>query len=214
MKSFPIGHTENNLPIMAHQFERRKEFFLILGGVHGDEVEGVIASKGLLAKLIKGISSPLGLAIVPVLNEDGFCLKTRQNQNGVDLNRNLPTKDWQKEATEPKYAPGPHPNSEAENLALTDYIRYLKPKGILSLHSWKPLLNVNGPIKGFAQKIAQQTGYEIVEDIGYPTPGSLGTYGLERQIAVLTYEIQRGLSAKEILEKHVPAMIEALKEGL
>ena len=32
------------------------------------------------------------LAIVPCLNLDGFLENTRQNSNGVDLNRNLPTR--------------------------------------------------------------------------------------------------------------------------
>lgn len=56
------------------------------------------------------------------------------------------------------------------------------------------------------------TGYTIQEDIGYPTPGCLGTYaGLERDIPTLTYEIQRGLGCEEILKVHVPAILEAIK---
>ena len=56
------------------------------------------------------------------------------------------------------------------------------------------------------------TGYKIEPDIGYPTPGSLGTYaGLERQIPTLTYEIERELSFDLIIKNHVPAIIEGLK---
>jgi protein MpaA len=41
--------------------------------------------------------------------------------------------------------------------------------------------------------------YEITEDIGYPTPGSLGTYaGWERQIPTITFEIERGLPLSEV----------------
>lgn len=214
MKSFVFGQTEYGLPIMGYQFPQAGKPFLILGGVHGDEVEGVIATKGLLKFLMSGLSCPLNLIVVPVLNEDGFTLRTRVNGNGVDLNRNLPTKDWQSQAIKPKYAPGPGPNSESENKALTTYIENNHPQYILSLHSWKPLLNVNGKARGFAQRIAKQINYEIVEDIGYPTPGSLGTYGLERKIPVLTYEIERGLSMEKILQTHVPAIINALKQGL
>ena len=56
------------------------------------------------------------------------------------------------------------------------------------------------------------TGYEIVESIGYPTPGCLGTFtGLERAMPTLTYEIERGSNAKQIIDTHVPAILEALK---
>ncbi|MBY0385631.1 DUF2817 domain-containing protein, partial [bacterium] len=54
--------------------------------------------------------------------------------------------------------------------------------------------------------------YKIEETIGYPTPGSLGTYaGIERNIPTLTYEIERGLSANTIISIHVPAILEGLK---
>ena len=214
MRSFVLGQTESGLPIMGYQSVQSGTPFLILGGVHGDEVEGVIACKGILKALAEGLSCPFNVTVVPVLNEDGFLLNTRANSNGVDLNRNLPTKNWQEKALKPKYAPGPKPNSESENQALTAYIQKTHPQCIVSIHSWKPLLNINGDIKDFAQRIADQTGYEIVEDIGYPTPGSLGTYGLEHYIPVLTYEIERGLGLQKILQIHVPAIINALKTPL
>ena len=218
LKTFILGHTNNKLPIMAYHFSRQHAVktsnnpcIFILGGVHGDEVEGVIAAQGLIDILFvkKNIPILYDMTIVPILNFDGFLCQKRVNASGVDLNRNLPTKDWQATALKPKYQPGPAPNSEPENQAMVDYILKLCPEFIISLHSWKPLLNVNGDVKEIAKKIAQQTGYEIVEDIGYPTPGSLGTYGQEKNIPVLTYEIERGLSTQEILRVHVPAIFGA-----
>ena len=218
LKTFILGHTKNKLPIMAYHFSRQHAVktpnnpcIFILGGVHGDEVEGVIAAQGLIDILFveKNIPILYDMTIVPILNFDGFLCQKRVNASGVDLNRNLPTKDWQATALKPKYQPGPAPNSEPENQAMVDYILKLCPEFIISLHSWKPLLNVNGDVKEIAKKIAQQTGYEIVEDIGYPTPGSLGTYGQEKNIPVLTYEIERGLSTQEILRVHVPAILRA-----
>lgn len=218
LKTFVLGHTKNNLPIMAYHFSQHavktsnNPCIFILGGVHGDEVEGVIAAQGLIDILFVKKHTPIlyDMTIVPILNFDGFLCQKRVNASGVDLNRNLPTKDWQAVALKPKYHPGTAPNSEPENQAMVDYILKLCPEFIISLHSWKPLLNVNGDVKEIAKKIAQQTGYEIVEDIGYPTPGSLGTYGQERNIPVLTYEIERGLSTQEILRVHVPAIFDAL----
>ena len=215
MESFIFGYTENKLPILGHRFGHLNEGIplLILGGVHGDEIEGVIAAQGLLnAFASKEFPHLLDLTLVPILNYDGVLARKRCNASGIDLNRNLPTTDWQAKALKPKYHPGLKPNSESENKSLVSHIKHTHPKYIISLHSWKPLLNVNGDIKSLAVKISRYTNYEIVEDIGYATPGSLGTYGQENSIPVLTYEIERGLSTEKILQIHVPAIINALKE--
>ena len=128
------------------------------------------------------------------------------------MNRNLPTKDWSPEVKTPRYNPGPSPNSEPENRALCQYLELRKPKLVLSLHSWFPVLNVNGACLPQAQILAQWTNYKIDSDIGYPTPGCLGTYaGLERSSPTLTYEIERGLPLEPILKIHVPAILEMLK---
>lgn len=149
--------------------------------------------------------------IIPEVNPEGVLLKTRGNSNKVDLNRNLPTKDWSPVAATERYYPGPSALSEAENKILVQTIENFKPTVIFSLHSWKPMLNVNGVLPE-ADVISKITGYIIDPDIGYPTPGSLGTYtGLERNIPTLTYEIERDISFKPIIDIHVPAIIEGLK---
>jgi protein MpaA len=134
------------------------------------------------------------------------------NSRGIDLNRNLPTRDWNPKAFTPRYPPGPSPNSEPENQALVKFLGEFQPKMIFSLHSWNPLLNINGDCRPEAETIASLTGYPIEETIGYPTPGCLGTYaGIERNMPTITYEIERGLAPSEILRTHVPALLEALK---
>ncbi len=184
---------------------------LILGGVHGDEPEGVVAARGLIEEFRKKFSYKLDISIIPEFNPEGVLLKTRGNSKEVDLNRNLPTKDWSPEAKTPRYYPGPSPLSEPENRHLVDWIDREKPVVIYSLHSWNPLLNVNGDLPE-AQVIAEKTGYKIEGDIGYPTPGSLGTYaGKERNIPTLTYEIERDLRFDRILAIHVPAILAGLK---
>lgn len=212
MKSILVGYTVSNTPIIAHQWENNFPHVLIVGGVHGDEPEGVVASLGLMNEFSKSFTYKLKMTVIPTLNIDGVLLKQRQNLNGVDLNRNLPTQDWTNEVLNPRYFPGYAPNSEPENLAFTQFIAQQKPRIIYSLHSWYPLLNINGKCRKEAEVISKITGYTIQEDIGYPTPGCLGTYcGLERDIPTLTYEIQRGLSFSDIHKIHVPAILEALK---
>jgi len=212
MESFIFGTTASGLPIPAYRFGSRGPGVLILGGVHGDEIEGVWAAHGLLRKFAESFPYNLKLTLVPAFNLDGVLAKDRRNSRGVDLNRNLPTRDWSPVVATERYHPGPSAGSEPENQALAAFLDAEKPKFILILHSWKPLLNVNGDCIAEARALSAATGYSIEETIGYPTPGCLGTYaGLERGLPTLTYEIERGLALEPILERHVPAILQALK---
>lgn len=213
MQTSVFGYSSLGLPIIAYEFRNKGPEVLILGGVHGDEVEGVVAAQGLLSHFMTSFPYHLNLVLVPQFNIEGVVNKTRGNARGVDLNRNLATKDWSAEVKTPRYHPGPHAGSEPENQALMKHLDEKKPRWVLSLHSWHPVLNVNGDCRAEAEVLAKYTGYKIDDDIGYPTPGCLGTYaGLERPCPTLTYEIERGLPATEILKIHVPAILEALKE--
>jgi protein MpaA len=223
MQTRILSRTSLDLPIIAHDFRptvahdfkpsessRPLPRVLILGGVHGDEIEGVVCARGLLAQFLEHFPYQLELTLIPEMNPEGVLNKTRGNANGVDLNRNLPTKDWSPEAKTPRYQPGPYPLSEKENQALVLELKH-RPQLIVSLHSWHPVLNINGDCKPEAEVLSRHTGYKIDTDIGYPTPGSLGTYaGLENGIPTLTYEIERGQPLDAILKMHVPAICDML----
>jgi protein MpaA len=213
MKNFILGATSTGLPIPAYRFgSSHAPSVLILGGVHGDEREGVEAALGLLRRWAENFPFRLRATVVPALNMDGVLRGSRLNARGVDLNRNMATLDWSPEIANPRYHPGQAPNSEPETLALVNWLAENKPIFVLSLHSWHPMLNVNGDCKHEAAAIAQWTGYEVKDSIGYPTPGCLGTYcGLERDMPTLTYEIERGLPTEQVLSKHVRAIEEGLK---
>jgi protein MpaA len=161
---------------------------------------------------VRGANTCLRLVTPRKPRSDGVLLRTRTNSRGVDLNRNLPTKDWSPEIKTERYHPGPQACSEPENQALAAWIENEQPQLIISLHSWQPVINVNGDCLPVAKILAQMTGYKIDSDIGYPTPGCLGTFaGLERKSPTITYEIERGLALKQVLKVHVPAILEALK---
>ncbi len=213
MQTRILSRTTLGLPLIAYDFglSYQKPRVLILGGVHGDEIEGVACARGLLDVFLQNYSYQMQLTLIPEMNPEGVLLKTRGNANGVDLNRNLPTKDWSSIAATPRYHPGPSPLSENENKALLEELKNL-PQLIVSLHSWNPVLNINGDCLPEAEVLARHTSYPIEADIGYPTPGSLGTYsGIERQIPTLTYEIQRGQLLSDVLKIHVPAICDMLK---
>jgi protein MpaA len=216
MESFIFGQSSLGLPIFAVSFGAEEKpkapHVLVLGGVHGDEIEGVVLARALMGKLIESPIPNLKVTVVPEFNIEGILLKTRQNYRGVDLNRNLPTKDWSSNYTKIRYYPGSEPASENENKALNEYLEKKQVDFIISLHSWKPMLNVNGDCSPIADHISKETGLIIKEDIGYPTPGSLGTFtGLERGLPTLTYELQKGIDMEEVLNVHLSPVYESLK---
>lgn len=175
---------------------------LLIGGVHGNETEGVRFMEDFVREFILGNSlSPFGceIYVVPVFNPDGFLNFKRGNGRNVDLNRNMPTKDWSAEYSEIKYYPGASASSEPETKIMLTLLSDYKPDFIISFHSWKPMININGPARPYAEKMKKKLNMEIVEDIGYPTPGSLGTYaGWERHIPTITLEFERGVTLNSI----------------
>lgn len=208
---FVFGKSSKNVPIFGYRFRNPGPKILILGGVHGNEPEGVVLARALISELGGHFDYKLDLTIVPEFNIDGILNKSRLNSNGVDLNRNLTTKDWNPKAFDAKYPPGPFAGSEIENQFLINWITCEKPKLILSLHSYYPLINVNGDCEPEASILHKWTGYVVTPTIGYPTPGSLGTFGIENNIPTITYEIERGSDFAKIISLHVPAIKEALK---
>lgn len=212
MKAFVFGHTMTGLPIMGYRFGSAGPRVFILGGVHGDEIEGIWASFGLLDRLAQSFDFGVQLTLVPVLNVDGMLARERRNSNKIDLNRNMPSNDWTSEVATERYFPGVAAGSESENKALVEFLAVEKPELIISMHSWKPMLNINGDCRAAAEAISATTGYVIEETIGYPTPGCLGTYaGLERAMPTITYEVERGLDQASVLRDHVPALLNGLR---
>lgn len=212
MKPWIFGKSALGIPVMAYSFGTTGPKVLLLGGVHGDEPEGVALAANLLAEFTKKFDYKLQMTLVPVFNPDGQIMHKRTNGNGVDLNRNMPTKDWTSEARAERYSPGPSAGSESESKAFAKFLNEQKPDLIISLHSWEPMLNTNGDCKGEAEIISKRTGYKITDDIGYPTPGSHGTYcGYENGIPTLTYEIQRDMALNEVIKVHTEPILEALK---
>jgi len=201
--------------------EKSEKYNYLMAGVHGDEVEGVYLLKNLFEWLQneeEQINAPF--IVIPVLNVDGFRTGTRTNSHGVDLNRNLPSTHWVSEARDKKYFPGTEPLSEPENKFLVKLFEKFPPKFILTLHSWKPMINYNGDdCLKYAQILATHNNYPIVADIeGHPTPGSLGEYGPEKYNSqVLTFEapvLSEKLNLEDIWLQNESGLKSLLKSSL
>jgi len=191
------------------------KYIYLMAGVHGDEVEGVYVLDEIIKWLKETEEYQLPTIIIPILNVDGYRAGTRVNAHGVDLNRNLPSKSWTSEAREAKYNPGEKALSEPENQYLDKLFSKYKPGFILTMHSWKPMINYNGDCKDLADILHKHNNYEVCDDIqGHPTPGSLGDYGPEKYGApVLTFEcplISEGKTLKEVWDESAEGFKELL----
>lgn len=157
----------------------------------------------------RGIGQPNNLLLIPCLNPDGMQLGQRTNANGVDLNRNFPTKNWGKnlgdnatcDDEKSAYYGGISAGSEIETQFLIDTISEFKPQIILTLHAPYKVVNYDGPAKELAEKISAIINYPVEASIGYPTPGSFGTYaGVERQISTITLELDEICPVQDLIK--------------
>jgi hypothetical protein len=166
-----------------------------MGGVHGDEPEGVRLAQDTLRWLTSTASTVCPWILIPCLNVDGFKQGTRVNGRGVDLNRNYPSRDWSPEFSKDRYYPGPIPGSEPEIQAVVDLIQSHQPRLLIHCHSWQPCIVGTGEIARLdTERLAKSSGYKAVDEIGYPTPGSLSRFGWhDHSIPVICIEEQEHL---------------------
>ncbi len=189
---------------------------LYLGAIHGDEPESAQVLFRLIAHLQQEATTLLGphhrTCIVPITNPDGLLAGTRQNAVGVDLNRNFACEPWHNpEVAGAHYYGGLGPASEPETCALQRLITLLRPQLLLTLHTPYRVVNYDGPspqAQQLAEAMSALTGYPAEADIGYPTPGSLGTWaGVERRIPTITLELPEGIPATQLWEENREALL-------
>lgn len=168
---------------------------LVIGVIHGDEPQGEF----LINEFLKNDKRTLknNLYYIPRLN----FASTRKNKNGVDINRNFPTKNWELTAAD-DYFGGHKPNSEEETKFVVGLMNSVKFDAVITIHSPYKIVNYDGPAENLANKISEITGYPVQKDIGYPTPGSFGTYsGVERNIPTITIEVDEDVPVEELYPK-------------
>ncbi|MBR6126207.1 DUF2817 domain-containing protein [bacterium] len=178
---------------------------LVIGCFHGDEPQG----KYLIEKYLEQ-KPDTKLVFIPCLNEYGFKNNIRTNENGVDINRNFPTKNWGSTDVIGFYG-GNAPASEVQTNFIIETVERIKPEVILTLHAPYKVVNYDGSAEKYAQKISEIIGYPVEPSIGYPTPGSFGTWaGVERNIPVITLELDEEIGLSK-LEKPVFKIFEYLE---
>ena len=165
---------------------------VVIGVFHGDEPQGEYLVNKYLAENFN-----TNILFIPRLNS----CNTRVNKNGVDLNRNFPTKNWEL-SEKNEYFGGETPASEKETKFIIETVEKYIPKLILTLHAPYKVVNYDCGGKcdlDIVERISKIMNYPIEESIGYPTPGSFGTWaGVERNILTITLELDEEIDVKEL----------------
>lgn len=175
---------------------------LVLGGMHGDEPKSVDLARRMISLLKQDstLGQDIQWVILPVVNPDGFERRQRRNANRIDLNRNFPTKNWTRGTKRSRMFGGEAPASEPETKALIEIVERYQPDRIVTIHSIgrnRFCNNYDGPGSELAKAMHKHNGYPVTESIGYPTPGSFGTWaGVERKIPTITLELPSHHSSK------------------
>ena len=175
---------------------------LVVGAIHGDELSSAAVAFHWI-KLAEQMpaDSPQTIAwrFIPVLNPDGVMVQPprRVNASGVDLNRNFPTPNWERDAKiywekrtgkDPRRWPGPKPLSEPESQFLYQQMQSFKPNLIVSIHAPYGVLDFDGP-----SVPPSKLGRLYLDQVGI-FPGSLGNYGgVHKGVPVVTIELPNSM---------------------
>ncbi len=189
---------------------------LIIAGTHGDENAAMVVLSCALRSLVPGLRRH---HVILAVNPDGTQLGLRANANGVDLNRNFPSANWQDKSTvyrwnsqaesrDVELSPGNAPGSEPETQALCQLIHKIKPAWIVSFHD--PLGCIEDPDKSeLGNWLAGAFHLPLVNHVGYATPGSFGSWCKELNLPCITAEFPP-ISADEASERYLDAMVALL----
>lgn len=196
-----IGRSVAGVPVVGENHGRGRSRVYIIGQIHGNEPEGFAA----LDQVRRVLRDHPGVRVrlVPTMNPDGHSAATRGNARGVDLNRNWPASNFT-----PAPDRGNAPLSEPETEAVYADLMRFKPDLLIVLHSIRsggPFVNFDGPepagefARAFAEAAARgDPRWRVVPSMGYPTPGSLGTFaGTDLRTPILTIEFERGHGPEE-----------------
>lgn len=214
-----LGKSVEGRPIQAYVSPSKgNRTLLVFGGFHGDEPKSVRLAR-LLIEELQHASKPkssVRWVIVPVVNPDGYEIRRRRNARRVDLNRNFPTTNWQCTSKRSRMFGGEAPASEPETRVVIQTIERFKPSAIITIHSigrHRHCNNYDGPGRKLAERMSRSNGYPVTSTIGYPTPGSFGTWvGIERGIATITLELPSHHSPRQCWQENRQALASAVDE--
>ena len=211
-----LGTSVEGRPIFLYRFGNGPVGTLVIAGIHGDEPTGIAVTGNLVGLLRSGdvTCADGSIAVIPVANPDGAAKGRRRNARNIDVNRNFPASNWGR-SRKGAFHGGTSPLSEPETVVIKNAVESLRPRQIISVHSitrGRECNNFDGPGEALAKRMAKHNGYPVRPTIGYPTPGSFGSWaGIDLQIPVITLELPRDLPSEKAWEQNRGALVEAVR---
>jgi murein peptide amidase A len=159
-----FGHSVRGTPLRAVRVgdAAAPRKLLVVGCIHGNECAGEAVTRRLRA-----LTPPDGTAIwvVDDLNPDGHAARTRQNADGVDLNRNFGFR-WRPLGG--IFNSGPRPFSEPEARAARGLITRLRPAITIWFHQHMNLVDAPGGDIRIERRYARLVGLPVRRVPPYP----------------------------------------------
>jgi protein MpaA len=206
------------VPLTLEIFGDGPDRALIFGGIHGSEPTSAVVAERLAdhLRIHWELFDGKTVAILARANPDGLARGTRTNANGVDLNRNFPASNWRLTGRG-RFFGGSAPASEPETRAIIRAVEHVRPGRIISIHSTgrgTHCNNFDGPARALAEAMARHNRYPVKATMGYPTPGSFGTWaGIDRKIATITLELPNDLAGRRCWRDNLDALYAFLETG-
>lgn len=205
-----IGYSRESRPIYSYTFGSGNRTYIFYGAMHGTEVN----TNSLLLSWIneldlhyQNIPEDVRIIVVPSLNPDGVRSGYRFNNNGVDLNRNFDTENWQEDSYYinglVEGGGGSEPFSEPESSAIRDLMFGTNAYLTLSYHSAAGYVISNGVSNtdSISQQYASISGYQYVAPdttgvFTYPITGDFGDWCGEIGYRCITIELATGWNSE------------------
>jgi protein MpaA len=205
-----MGMSVEGRPIECRTLGTGDRVILMMATIHGDEAVGTPLLRDLEAHLQENKHLLKGRKVVfmPVANPDGYVKNTRENVNGVDLNRNFPAENF-----DPSRNHGSAPLCEPEARAIKAALDEYRPQAIITIHQPYGVIDYDGPGEALANAMAARCDLPV-KRVG-SRPGSLGSYaGLTLGIPIITVEYRQDasdLSEQELWDQYGPSLIAAIE---
>jgi protein MpaA len=182
---------------------------LIAGCIHGDEPAGIAITEALrTAQPPPGVS----LWLVDEFNPDGCAAGTRQNANGVDLNRNSAWNWKPLESPGDTYYSGTGPLSEPESVAIATLVNDLRPAISIWYHQHAALVDRSGGDPEIESRYAELVGlpYQFFGRF----PGSITSWQNAEfpDDTAFVVELAAGALTPAQVQTHADAVIELARE--
>jgi protein MpaA len=193
LKKVRYGTSGKGRPLFAHIVEPANSLnakarnVYILGAQHGDERNTKIVLDFFvreLATLSNDFRNRRRIIVIPNYNPDGYRRYHRLNASNIDLNRDFPSADGHEDAPRA-------PETAAFMKLLEKYPAY----SMYNIHQPFRVVLYYPEDESFARPFSLLSDYPLGTGVGYPTPGSLGTYMREKKVPIITVELARHMKA-------------------